>query len=109
MRALSPETPASLWQNELGFTAFHHELNQSANKPAARRRSVNDCRADSRQTRRADARPKFHYRKADTWKGAFAMPTETAIVVGAIVAVFAIYAATSIWADFYTRNYHPPL
>lgn len=36
------------------------------------------------------------------------MQTETAIVIAAIVAVFAIYGATLIWADFYTRNYRPP-
>jgi hypothetical protein len=36
------------------------------------------------------------------------MPTETAIVIAAIVAVFAIYAAALMWADFYTRNYQPP-
>jgi len=36
------------------------------------------------------------------------MPTETVIVVAAIVAVFAIYAAALIWADFYTHNYNPP-
>ena len=35
------------------------------------------------------------------------MPTETAVVVAAIVAMFAIYAAALISADFYTRNYHP--
>ena len=42
-----------------------------------------------------------------TQEGSFTMPTETAIVVAAIVAMFAIYAAALIWADFYTRNYHP--
>jgi hypothetical protein len=72
-RDLCPETPASLWQNELGLAVFHHELNQSANKSCG-----------------------------------VAMPTETAIVVAAIVAAFAIYAATLIWADLYTRNYQPP-
>jgi len=35
------------------------------------------------------------------------MPTETAVVVAAIVAMFAIYATALIWADFYTRNNHP--
>jgi len=41
-------------------------------------------------------------------EGGVSMPTETTIVIAAIVAVFAIYAATLMWADFYTRNYHPP-
>jgi hypothetical protein len=36
------------------------------------------------------------------------MPTETAIIVAAIVAVFAIYAGVLMWADFYTRDYQPP-
>ncbi len=36
------------------------------------------------------------------------MPTETAIVVAGIVAVFVIYAAALMWGDFYTRNYRPP-
>ena len=36
------------------------------------------------------------------------MPTETAVVVAAIVAMFAIYATALIWADFYTRNSHLP-
>jgi hypothetical protein len=31
------------------------------------------------------------------------MLTETAVVVAAIVAMFAIYAAALIWADFYTQ------
>ena len=33
------------------------------------------------------------------------MPTETAIVVAGIVLVFAVFAVTLAWADFYTRNY----
>ncbi len=32
------------------------------------------------------------------------MPTETAIIVTAIVAVFAIYAAALAWADYYTHH-----
>jgi hypothetical protein len=32
------------------------------------------------------------------------MPTETAIIVATIVAVFAIYAAALAWADFYTSH-----
>jgi hypothetical protein len=34
------------------------------------------------------------------------MPTETAIIVAAIVAAFAIYAATLAWADYYS-HYQP--
>jgi len=34
------------------------------------------------------------------------MPTETAIVIAAIVAAFAVYAAALAWADFYTHH-HP--
>jgi hypothetical protein len=44
----------------------------------------------------------------DDLKKGGSMPTETAIVVAAIVAVFAIYMAALMWADFYTRNYRPP-
>ncbi|MDP2408896.1 MAG: hypothetical protein Q8M26_01285 [Pseudolabrys sp.] len=33
------------------------------------------------------------------------MPTETAIVVAAIVLVFAIFAGTLAWADHQTRNF----
>jgi hypothetical protein len=32
------------------------------------------------------------------------MPTETAIIVAVIVAIFAIYAAALAWADFYTSR-----
>jgi len=32
------------------------------------------------------------------------MPTETAIIVAGIVAVFTIYAAVLFWADFYTSG-----
>ena len=32
------------------------------------------------------------------------MPTETAIVIAAIVAAFAVYAAVLAWADFYTHH-----
>lgn len=32
------------------------------------------------------------------------MPTETAIVVAAIVAVFAAYAVALAWGDFYTSH-----
>jgi hypothetical protein len=33
------------------------------------------------------------------------MPTETAIAVAVIVALFATYAGTLAWADFYSRNH----
>jgi hypothetical protein len=36
------------------------------------------------------------------------MPTQTAIVVLGIVLVFAAFAATLAWADFYARNSHAP-
>jgi hypothetical protein len=32
------------------------------------------------------------------------MPTETAIIIAAIVAAFVIYAAALAWADFYTHH-----
>lgn len=32
------------------------------------------------------------------------MPTETAIIVGGIVAAFAVYALVLAWADFYTHH-----
>lgn len=34
------------------------------------------------------------------------MPTETIIVVAGIIAVFAVFAITLAWADFYTRGVH---
>jgi hypothetical protein len=36
------------------------------------------------------------------------MPTETAIVVAGIVLVFAIFAVSLAWADYYSRNYRAP-
>ncbi len=36
------------------------------------------------------------------------MPTESAIVVAAIVTVFTIYAAVLIWADLYSNRYQRP-
>jgi hypothetical protein len=36
------------------------------------------------------------------------MPTETAIIVAGIVLVFAVFAVTLAWADFYTRNFRAP-
>ncbi|HXX07873.1 MAG TPA: hypothetical protein VEH78_08510 [Pseudolabrys sp.] len=36
------------------------------------------------------------------------MPTETAIVVAGIVLVFAAFAISLAWADFYSRNYQAP-
>lgn len=32
------------------------------------------------------------------------MPTDTAIIVTAIVVAFAIYAGVLAWADYYTRH-----
>ena len=32
------------------------------------------------------------------------MPTETAVVVAGIVAVFMIYAGVLMWADYYTNK-----
>jgi len=32
------------------------------------------------------------------------MPTETAIIVAAIVLAFAVYAGVLAWADFYTHQ-----
>jgi hypothetical protein len=36
------------------------------------------------------------------------MPTETAIVVAGIVLVFAAFAVSLAWADFYSRNDKAP-
>jgi hypothetical protein len=36
------------------------------------------------------------------------MPTETAIVIAGIVLVFAVFAISLAWADFYTRDYRAP-
>ena len=36
------------------------------------------------------------------------MPTETAIVVAGVVLVFALFAVTLAWADYYTRNIRTP-
>jgi hypothetical protein len=32
------------------------------------------------------------------------MPTETAVIIAAIIAAFVIYAATLAWADFYSHH-----
>src|SRR5450759_2921763 len=37
-----------------------------------------------------------------------AMPTETAIIIAGIVLVFAVFAVSLAWADFYTRNVRTP-
>jgi hypothetical protein len=36
------------------------------------------------------------------------MPTETAIIIAGIVLVFAVFAVSLAWADFYTRNVRTP-
>jgi hypothetical protein len=36
------------------------------------------------------------------------MPTETVIIVAGIVLVFAVFGATLVWADYYTRNVRTP-
>jgi hypothetical protein len=41
-------------------------------------------------------------------KGSFAMPTETIIIVAGIVLMFAVFAASLAWADFYSRNFRQP-
>ena len=33
------------------------------------------------------------------------MPTETAIIVAGIVLMFAVFAVTLAWADYYTRDF----
>jgi hypothetical protein len=35
------------------------------------------------------------------------MPTETALVVAAVVAVFVMFASVLAWADHYTSKRHP--
>lgn len=106
-RGFSPETKASLWRNDVAPAAFHHELKQSLTglrRDAAALRIV-----DLTHVKSAAAARDLNFGIAEpTLEGAFTMPTETAVVVAAIIAMFAIYAAALIWADFYTRNYHPP-
>ncbi len=36
------------------------------------------------------------------------MPTETAIVIAGIIAVFSVFALSLAWADYYTRGYRAP-
>jgi hypothetical protein len=36
------------------------------------------------------------------------MPTDTAVVVAGIVAMFAAFAIALAWASFRTRNFRPP-
>jgi hypothetical protein len=36
------------------------------------------------------------------------MPAETAIVIAAIVAAFALFAVSLAWADFYSRKVRTP-
>lgn len=36
------------------------------------------------------------------------MPTETAIIITGIVLMFAVFAVTLAWADYYTRNFRAP-
>lgn len=41
-------------------------------------------------------------------EGELIMPAETAFVIAGIVLVFAVFAVTLAWADYYTRNYRAP-
>lgn len=36
------------------------------------------------------------------------MPTETAIIVAGIVLMFAVFAVTLAWADYFARNFRAP-
>ena len=36
------------------------------------------------------------------------MPTDTAVVVAGVVAMFAAFAVALAWASFYTRNFQAP-
>jgi hypothetical protein len=36
------------------------------------------------------------------------MPTDIVIIIAGIVLVFAIFGATLVWADYYTRNVRTP-
>jgi len=36
------------------------------------------------------------------------MPTETAVIIAGIVLMFAVFAVTLAWADYYTRNARVP-
>ena len=36
------------------------------------------------------------------------MPTETIIFIAAVVLMFAVFAATLAWADYYTRGFRAP-
>jgi hypothetical protein len=49
-----------------------------------------------------------HHYRANAKERRIAMPTETAIIVAGIVLVFAVFAVTLAWADFYTRNFRAP-
>jgi hypothetical protein len=59
-------------------------------------------RLDTRQISRPAASISFR----SILKGKSTMPTETAIIVAAIVLAFAVYAGVLAWADFYTHQ-HP--
>ncbi len=41
-------------------------------------------------------------------RGAFAVPTQTAIAVAGVVLVFAVFAISLAWADYYTRGFKRP-
>ena len=36
------------------------------------------------------------------------MPTETAIVISGIILVFAVFAISLAWVDFFTRGFRAP-
>jgi hypothetical protein len=36
------------------------------------------------------------------------MPTETVIILAGIILVFAVFAVTLAWADYYSRNFRTP-
>ena len=96
-----------MWRNGVARAAFHHELKQSLT--GLRREAAALRIADLIDVKSgANAQVLSSCVEELTLKRTFTMPAETAVVVVAVVAMFAIYAAALIWADFYTRNYHPP-
>jgi hypothetical protein len=73
---------------------------QAVNSSAVAVKTAVRMRLDSRQILRPAAAISFR----SILKGKSTMPTETAIIVAAIVLAFAVYAGVLAWADFYTHQ-----
>jgi hypothetical protein len=60
---------------------------------------------DCRQSRPPLSAVQFDYRGQVAAKGRYInMPTETAVVIAAIILVFAVFVVALAWASYYTRN-----